>query len=124
MEERRPTHEKPQLVRVFDTQDDAEAQVVRGLLESAGIEALLTGRDAPQDVLPGVGGVMVQVAAARRWPKPASILPSRKPDLHLLAIEIKSHRAGDVGAPGANLPGAQAGEHVWPWMAEGIARAG
>jgi hypothetical protein len=62
MEERRPTHEKPQLVRVFDTQDDAEAQVVRGLLESAGIEALLTGRDAPQDVLPGVGGVMVQVA--------------------------------------------------------------
>ena len=62
MEERRPTPEEPQLVQVFDTPDDAEAQVVAGLLESAGIEVLLTGLDAPQDVLPGVGGVVVQVA--------------------------------------------------------------
>jgi hypothetical protein len=61
MEERRPSEES-QLVRVFDSQDEAEAQVVRGLLESAGIEALLTGLDAPQEVLPGVGGVVLRVA--------------------------------------------------------------
>ena len=62
MEERRPMPEESQLVQVFGTQDEAEAQVVRGLLESAGIEALLTGLDAPQDILPGVGGVVVRVA--------------------------------------------------------------
>lgn len=52
-----------ELVEVFDTQEESEAQVIRGLLESAGIEALITGLDSPQDVLPGVGGVIVRVAA-------------------------------------------------------------
>ena len=32
-----------------------------GLLESAGIEAIIQNIDAPQDVLPGVGGVVVLV---------------------------------------------------------------
>ncbi len=50
-----------ELVQVFDTQEESEAQVVRGLLESAGIEALISGLDAPQDVLPGVGGVVIRV---------------------------------------------------------------
>jgi hypothetical protein len=53
-------HEQ-ELVSVFDTMDEAEALVVQGLLESNGIETLLTNRDAPQDVLPGVGGVLVRV---------------------------------------------------------------
>lgn len=50
-----------ELVVVFDTQEESEAWVVKSLLESAGIEALITGLDAPQDVLPGVGGVVVRV---------------------------------------------------------------
>ena len=50
-----------ELVEVFDTQEESEAMVVRGLLESSGIEALVTALDAPQDVLPGVGGVIVRV---------------------------------------------------------------
>ncbi len=50
-----------ELVEVFDTQEESEAQVVRGLLETAGIDALITGLDAPQDVLPGVGGVVIRV---------------------------------------------------------------
>ena len=49
------------LVAVFDTDQESEAMVVRGLLESAGLEAIITGYDAPQDVLPGVGGVVVRV---------------------------------------------------------------
>ncbi len=49
------------LVQVFDTQEESEAWVVKSLLESAGIESLITGLDAPQDVLPGVGGVVVRV---------------------------------------------------------------
>jgi hypothetical protein len=49
------------LVKVFDTDEESEAMVVRGLLESAGIEAMTQNREAPQDILPGVGGVVVMV---------------------------------------------------------------
>jgi hypothetical protein len=49
------------LVKVFDTEQESEAMVVQGLLESQGIESLITYLDAPQDVLPGVGGIIVQV---------------------------------------------------------------
>ena len=59
------------LVRVFDTEQETEAMVVRGLLDSAGIEADITSLDAPQDILPGVGGSVILVreedaAEARR----------------------------------------------------------
>lgn len=60
------TNDRPQsheeLVEVFDTMEESEAMVVRGLLESAGIEAIITALDAPQDILPGVGGVLVRVS--------------------------------------------------------------
>lgn len=51
-----------ELVKVFDTEQETEAMVVKGLLESHGIDALVTSLDAQQDILPGVGGVVVQVA--------------------------------------------------------------
>jgi len=57
----KPAEEHEQLVKVFDTDEESEAMVVRGLLESAGIEAMTQNREAPQDVLPGVGGVVVMV---------------------------------------------------------------
>jgi len=53
--------ENEELVKVFDTDEESEAMVVRGLLESAGIEAMTQNREAPQDILPGVGGVVVLV---------------------------------------------------------------
>jgi hypothetical protein len=52
-----------ELVQVFDTPEETEALVVQGLLESAGIESLVSGLDAPQDILPGVGGIVVRVPA-------------------------------------------------------------
>jgi Putative prokaryotic signal transducing protein len=55
----------PELVTVFDTQDEPEAMVVHALLTSAGIESLIANLQAPQDVLPGVGGVVVRVNAAQ-----------------------------------------------------------
>ncbi len=58
-----PNHDD--LVEVFDTMEESEAMVVRGLLESAGIEALISSLDAPQDVLPGVGGVIIRVPAGQ-----------------------------------------------------------
>ena len=56
-----PIHEEKELVTVLDTSDEAEALVVQGLLESNEIESVLVNRDAPQDVLPGVGGVELRV---------------------------------------------------------------
>ena len=49
------------LVRVFDTEQESEALIVRGLLESAGIDADLTSLDATQETFPGVGGVIILV---------------------------------------------------------------
>ncbi len=51
-----------ELVEIFDTQQETEAMVIQGLLDSAGIESLMTNLDAPQDVLPGVGGVVLRVS--------------------------------------------------------------
>ena len=48
------------LVRVFDTERESEAMVVSGLLESEGIDCEITALDAPQDVLP-IGGTVVLV---------------------------------------------------------------
>jgi hypothetical protein len=49
------------LVRVFDTEQESEAMVVHGLLESAGIDSDVTSLDAQQDILPGVGGTVILV---------------------------------------------------------------
>ena len=49
------------LVKVFDTEQESEALIVRGLLESSGIDADVTSLDAPQDILPGVGGTIILV---------------------------------------------------------------
>ena len=54
----------PELVDVFDSQQESEAMIVHGLLASAGIDSISANREAPQDVLPGVGGTVVRVNAA------------------------------------------------------------
>jgi hypothetical protein len=53
-----------ELITIFDTEQESEAMVIQGLLNSAGIESIITALDAPQDVLPGVGGVVVRVNPA------------------------------------------------------------
>jgi hypothetical protein len=49
------------LVKVFDTEQESEAMVVKGLLESAGIECNLTSTATAQDSFPGLGGVVIMV---------------------------------------------------------------
>jgi Putative prokaryotic signal transducing protein len=62
-----PTNPTPQpdpnekLVKVFDTEQENEAIVVQGLLESSGIESDLKSLDAVQDAFPGVGGSVILV---------------------------------------------------------------
>jgi hypothetical protein len=50
-----------QLVKVFDTEQETEAMVVQGLLQSAGIDAYVQSLDATQNIYPGIGGVIVVV---------------------------------------------------------------
>jgi hypothetical protein len=49
------------LVKIFDTEQENEAIVVQGLLESAGINSDLKSIDAVQDAFPGVGGTVLLV---------------------------------------------------------------
>lgn len=48
------------LVRVFDTEQESEAMVVKGLLDSAGIDSQFGNNENSPDVLP-VGGVGILV---------------------------------------------------------------
>jgi len=65
MPEPTSTAQKPEpnekLVKIFDTEQETEAMVVQGLLESAGIDSDLKSIDAPQDTFPGVGGTVILV---------------------------------------------------------------
>jgi len=59
------------LVKVFDSEDEPEALVVKGLLDSAGIDSDLTSASMVQDAFPGLGGMILLVRgevadAARR----------------------------------------------------------
>ena len=49
------------LIKIFDTEQENEAIVVQGLLESSGIESDLKSIDAVQDAFPGVGGSVLVV---------------------------------------------------------------
>ncbi len=49
------------LVKVFDSEQETEAMVVKGLLESGGIDSELRAIDAGQDMFPGVGGSVLMV---------------------------------------------------------------
>jgi len=50
-----------ELETVFEARDESEAWAVQGMLQSAGIEALVQSLEFPQDIMPGVGSVAVRV---------------------------------------------------------------
>jgi hypothetical protein len=49
------------LVKVFDSEQESEAIVVKGLLDSAGIDSDLTSASFLQDAFPGLGGMIILV---------------------------------------------------------------
>jgi len=49
------------LVKVFDSEQETEAMVVKGLLDSAGIDSDLTSASLLQDAFPGLGGMLILV---------------------------------------------------------------
>ncbi len=56
-----PPEPNEKLIKVFDTEQENEAIVVQGLLESDGIESDLQSLDAVQNAFPGVGGSVLLV---------------------------------------------------------------
>jgi hypothetical protein len=58
--QRRPDPNE-KLVKVFDSEQESEAIVVKGLLDSAGIDSDLTSAAFLQDTFPGLGGMIILV---------------------------------------------------------------
>ncbi len=59
-QERRPDPNE-KLVKVFDSEQEPEAMVVKGLLDSAGIDNDLQSASLLQDAFPGLGGIIILV---------------------------------------------------------------
>jgi hypothetical protein len=49
------------LVKVFDSEAESEAMVVKGLLDAADIDSDLTSASLVQDMFPGLGGMIILV---------------------------------------------------------------
>jgi hypothetical protein len=60
-EERRRPDPNEKLVKVFDSEEESEAMVVKGLLDSANIESDLASASLLQDAFPGLGGMIILV---------------------------------------------------------------
>jgi hypothetical protein len=60
VKERRPDPNE-KLVKVFGSEQESEAMVVKGLLDSAGIENDLTSGSLVQEMFPGLGGMIILV---------------------------------------------------------------
>ncbi|HLK34908.1 MAG TPA: DUF2007 domain-containing protein [Terriglobales bacterium] len=76
-----PDKPNPQerLVKVFDAEQESEALVVRGLLESNGIESISRPNDLEQDLFP-VGGVAILVREGQADEARELIAASRQND--------------------------------------------
>ncbi len=66
------------LVKVFDSEDESEALVVKGLLESAGIDSDLKSASLVQDAFPGLGGMILLVREEDAEPAQRVIAEGRK----------------------------------------------
>ena len=81
------------LVKVFDSEQESEAIIVKGLLDSAGIDSDLTSASMVQDTFPGLGGMIILVRqedaeAARRVIAEHQELGSSSDDDETAEIEI------------------------------------
>ena len=125
------------LVKVFGSEQEPEALVVKGLLDSAGIDSDLTSASLVQDAFPGLGGMIILVReedaeAARgliaeglqqqppRWSE-LWLTMTRRPKLRLLksrhrrrdrvAVEIELVGAIEIRAVDASSRVGQAAEN-------------
>jgi hypothetical protein len=83
------------LVKVFDTEQESEALVVKGLLESAGIESDLQSGSFVQEAFPGLGGVIILVREEDAERAQKLITESRQSAPSELAVEADDVDAND-----------------------------
>ena len=79
MAEQRPDPNE-KLVKVFDSEQESEALVVKGLLDSAGIESDLKSGSFVQDAFPGLGGMVILVREQDAEKARGLIAESQEPD--------------------------------------------
>jgi len=60
-EDRSRPNPNEKLIKIFDSEEESEAMVVKGLLDSAGIESDLQSASLLQDAFPGLGGMIILV---------------------------------------------------------------
>jgi hypothetical protein len=61
VDQRQQPDPNEKLVKVFDSEQESEAMVVKGLLDSAGIDSDLASASLLQDAFPGLGGMIILV---------------------------------------------------------------
>ena len=78
-----PSGSKPdpneKLVKVFDSEQESEVMIVKGLLDAAGIDNDMTSVDVIQDMFPGLGGLVILVRQEDADTARRLIEESRKP---------------------------------------------
>jgi len=67
------------LVKVFDSEQESEALVVKGLLDSGGIDNDLASAQFLQDAFPGLGGMIILVREEDAERARSLIAESRRP---------------------------------------------
>jgi hypothetical protein len=77
---RRRPDPNEKLVKVFDSEQEPEALVVKGLLDSAGIDSDLTAAAMVQEAFPGLGGMIILVRQEDAEQARKIIAESRRPD--------------------------------------------
>jgi hypothetical protein len=67
------------LVKVFDSEQESEVMIVKGLLDAAGIDNDMTSVDVIQEMFPGLGGLVILVREEDADTARRLIEESRKP---------------------------------------------
>ena len=122
------------LVKVFDSEQETEVMVVKGLLESAGIESDMTSVDAVQDLFPGVGGTVLLVreedaALAKqtieeyRNSAVESEVGDETAEISGASVEVEGNGAHEVGTVGGGVGLLETGEDFGARVAVSVAKA-
>lgn len=94
------------LVKVFDTEQESEAMIVKGLLDSAGIENDLKSGEWVQDMFPGLGGMIILVREEDAETARRVIAESKKASLPDAAAQSVAAQPTDED-PTAEMPVAE-----------------
>lgn len=101
--EQRPNPNE-KLVKVFDSEEESEALVVKGLLDSAGIDSDLMSGSLVQEMFPGLGGMVILVREEDAEEARKIIAEAQRPSsISKEASSRNSSRADDDDAT-AELP--------------------